>query len=160
MLSQFDRFSLEVDGRYATDAELQFIADYIQSFDLRVQTYQKLQELELTIVQQTYTKVRSIEPSLFDRGRQDISKKWKQDTIRALRYTAVAVLVDDPDTFRERFLLWFQTIMRAFGAQRGCHITYRVLQEVIKQHLTDAQASLVHPILELSRHYLGTVPRR
>lgn len=157
MLSQLEQLSFVVDGRYASDAELQFITEYVQSFDLRVQTYLKLQQLESTLIQEVYVKMRSIDRSVFSSNNVDISAKWKQDTIRVLRYVAVAVLINDPETLRERFLLWFQTIMRAFGTQRSCDTTYRVLQTVVKRHLTPAQVGLVCPILELTRQLLGMV---
>lgn len=157
MLSQLERLTREIDGRYASDAELTFAIDYVRSFNLRVQTYQKLQELETTLVQQTYAKMRAIEPNVFSQGGTDLSAKWKRDTLRVMRYVAVAVLMDDTETFRERLLLWFQTIMRAFGAQHSCNLTYQVLQEVVQQSLTAPQASLVCPLLELSRRTLGTI---
>lgn len=156
MLGQLADLSSTVDGRYATDAELKFITDYVESFDLRVQTYLKLQELESTLVQQAYVKVRSIEPTLFKIDQFDMSDKWKQDTVRVLRYVAVTVLMDDPDVLKERFLLWFCTIMKAFNAQRSCDITYRVLQAIVRQHLASAQAILVCSILELTRCTLGS----
>ena len=157
MLSQLERLSREVDGRYASDAELTFAIDYVRSFNLRVQTYQKLQEIESTLVQQTYAKMRALDPSIFESAGTDISAKWKRDTLRVWRYIATAVLMDDADTFKERLLLWFQTIMRAFGAQRSCDLTYQVMQDVVKQALTAPQASLVCPLLELSRRTLGTI---
>lgn len=155
MLSQFISLSSLADGRYATDAELQFITNYVESFELRVQTYLRLQELESVLVQQTYIKMRSIDPSLFSYNNTDISAKWRQDTIRVLRYVAVTVLIDDAKVLRERFLFWFCTVMKAFNAQRSCNMTYQVLQAIVKQHLTASQANLVCPILELTRCTLG-----
>ncbi|MCY7272594.1 MAG: phycobilisome protein [Phormidesmis sp. CAN_BIN44] len=157
MLSQIQRLTLETEGRYATDEELGFLADYTRSFNLRVQTYQKIQECETTIVQQVQTKMRSTDPTLLRNGNEDITVKWKRDTLRVLRYAAAAMLIDDPETFRERFLFWFQTIMRAFGAQRSCNVTYTVMQEVVKQHLSPQQANLFLPTLEVTRRMLGTV---
>lgn len=155
MLSQFSHLSLQADGRYADDAELQFISDYTQSFHLRLQTYEKLQASESQIVQQVYDKIRVLNPHLFRLGNDDLSNKWKRDTIRTLRYSAAAMLVNDPATLEERFLSWFQTIMRSFGAQRSCDLTYQVMQEVVKQHLTVTQANLFCPILALNQRYLG-----
>lgn len=155
MLSQLEELSFVADGRYATDAELQFIADYVASFELRVQTYLKLQELESTLVQQAYVKIRSIDPLLFHYNNADFSGKWRQDTIRVLRYVAVAILINDSKTLRLRFLLWFRTVMRAFAAQQNCDVTYQVLQVIVRQHLTPAQANLVCPILELTRSILS-----
>lgn len=155
MLSQLQKLSGETEGRYATDEELQFLVDYMKTYSLRVQTYQNLQELEATIVQQVYDRMRVIDPTLFRQGNEDVSLKWKRDTLRVLRYSAVAMLMNDSDTLCERLLFWFQTIMRAFGAQRSCRITYEVMQEVVKQQLPPAQASLICPILEIDRQLLG-----
>lgn len=157
MLSQANKLSLQVDGRYATDEELQFFNQYTQSYGLRLQTYQKLQASEASIVNQVYTKMKAIDPMLFHSGNEDISQKWKRDTMRVLRYSAAAMLLNDPETMQERFLLWFQTIMRAFSAQRSCEVTYQVMQEVVKQHLTATQAALFCPILELNRRALGAI---
>lgn len=157
MLSQLERLSREADGRYASDAELSFAIDYVRSFNLRLQTYQKLQALEATLIQQTYAKMRSIDPTVFNAAGIDLSGKWKRDTLRTLRYVATAVLMDDADIFRERMLLWFQTLMRAFGAQRSCNLTYQVMQEIVKQSLPAPQAELVCPLLEMTRRVLGTI---
>lgn len=155
MLSQLQRLSISTDCRYASDTELQWIEDYLQSFTLRRQTYLKLQNLESILVQQTYTKMRSIDPSLFHYNNTDISAKWKQDTLRVLRYTALTVLTNDPDVLCERLLFWFRTVMTAFGMQRTCDVTYQVLQEVVCQNFTVAQAGLVCSVLELNRRILG-----
>ena len=49
MLSQIQHLSQEIDGRYATDTELQFLTEIAQTFHLRAQTYQKLQAAEATL---------------------------------------------------------------------------------------------------------------
>jgi hypothetical protein len=157
MLSQLQRLGLETDGRYATDVELQFMTEYVRSFNLRVQTYQKLRAAETAIVQQVQAKMRRIDPALFYSGNEDVSGKWKRDTIRVLRYSAVALLLNDPDTLRDRLLFWMQTVMRAFGAQQSCNVTYEVMQEVVKQHLAANQANLFCSILELNRQLLGQI---
>lgn len=43
MLTQFSNLSVNTDGRYATDSELEFINDYLESMAMRVQTYEKIQ---------------------------------------------------------------------------------------------------------------------
>lgn len=157
MLSQLQQLSRETDGRYATDEELRAIDEFTRSFYLRVQTYQQLQALEPQIVQQVYTIMRSQEPNLFLNGNADLTAKWKRDTIRVLRYSAIALLLDDPDSLRERLLFWMRTIMKAFGAERSCDLTYAVMQRVVKQQLSPTQADLLCPILELNRQILGAV---
>jgi hypothetical protein len=158
MLNQLERLSREVDGRYASDAELTFAIDYVRSFNLRVQTYQKLQELESTLVQQTYLRMRSIDPTIFaGSDREMINRKCLSDMVAELRITALAVLLDDPEFLQERLLLWLQTVMRALGKTHTCDVLYTVLQDVVKQHLSPPQANLVCSILELNRRVLGEV---
>lgn len=159
MLSQLERLSREVDGRYASDTELTFMIDYVRSFNLRVQTYQKLQELEATIVQQTYNKMRAIDPSLFvGINREDLTRKCLYDLTCGYRGTATAMLLNDPDMLQERLLFWLQTVMRSLGKTRTCDVMYSAMQEVVKQHLTPPQANLVCPILEMNRRLLGSNP--
>ncbi|QYO64259.1 phycobilisome protein [Leptolyngbya sp. 7M] len=156
MLSQLERLSRELDGRYASDAELAFVIDYVRSFNLRVQTYQKLQELESTIVQQACVKMRAIDPGVFvGKNQEDLTRKCVRDLVYGLRATALAVLLNDPDALQEELLLWLQTIMRSLGKSHVCDIMYSALQDVIKQHLTPPQANLVCPLLESNRRILG-----
>jgi len=155
MLSQVDRLINEVDGRYASDDELQFFSEYVSSFGKRARVYSKIQSAEMTIVQQVYDKLRRTDPSLLKSGNSDVTAKWKRDTVRVLRYSAIAMLLNDPDSLQERFLLWFQTIMRAFGTQKSCKVTYDLMQEVVNQHLTPDEAKLFCPILEMNGRLLG-----
>jgi len=155
MLSHLSKLSYATDGRYATDAELKFLADYGRTYQQRMQTYQQLQLLEAKIVQTVYDKLMQIDPALLQSGGMDITKKWKQDTVRVLRYSAIAMLLNDPLTLRERLLFWFQTVMKAFGAQESCQMTYTVMQTVVKQYLGAEQAALFCPILEINRQILG-----
>lgn len=157
MLSQLQKLSCETDGRYATDEELEFVSEFGRSFYLRVETYQRLQTMEAIIVQQVLTKMQLLESSLFQGNNADLIAKWRRDTIRVLRYSAIAMLLNDPDSLRDRLLFWFRTIMKAFGAERSCSVTYAVMQDVVRCHLLPTQASLFCPILEMNRQILGAV---
>ena len=155
MLSQMQRLSFNIEGRYATDEELRFIPEYLKTYELRLQTYQKLQEIEQLVIQQVQAKMLAQDPNSLRSGTTDVSAKCKRDTTVVWRYSVAALLMDDPDTLRERFLLWLQTIMRAISHQNLCHATYTIMQDVVKQHLTPQQFSLFLPILEMNRRLLG-----
>lgn len=157
MLSQIQQLSQEIEGRYATDEELIFLMEYARSFELRVQTYQKIQANEAAIVQQVLAKIRSMDASLLRAGNEDLTSICKRDTTFGLRFAAIAMLIDDPDSLRERVLFWWQTIVRAFKNQRNSSVIYTVMPEIVKQHLTPSEASLIMPMLEVNRRMLGTV---
>ena len=155
MLSQLQRLSTETDGRYATDAELAFFQAYLKTARLRFGLYQKLQILEPQIVQQVLARLQLENPGLLRVENTDMTAKWQRDTVRTLRYAATTLLIDDPDIFKERMLLWFQTIMRSFGAERSCYETYKVMAAIVQQHFTPEEANLLCPLLDLSQTVLG-----
>ncbi|NJM48119.1 MAG: phycobilisome protein [Alkalinema sp. RU_4_3] len=157
MLSQMQRLSAEAEGRYATDEELRFLAEYLSSYELRLQTYQKLQQMEAGLLQKAYEKLVAQEPGMFRSGATDLTTKWKRDTVRILRFSVTALLINDLDSHQEKMLLWFQSIARAVNVQKSCNLTYTALQEIIRPHLTEPQANLFLPILEMNRRTLANL---
>ncbi|NET54453.1 MAG: phycobilisome protein [Merismopedia sp. SIO2A8] len=155
MLNQCNLLIQKTEGRYATDAELVFMIHYFKSYPQRLSLYQKLQTLEQSIVQAVYEQMKDKHPHLLQSGTQNISGKWKRDTMRTIKYAAIALLLDDPATFQERYLLWFQSIMVAFKSQKSCEVTYSIMQEVIQKLLSAEDFALFSPILELTRTALG-----
>jgi hypothetical protein len=157
MLSQLEKLYRNTEGRYATNEELEFVSDYLRLYGLRLQTYRKLQELEGTIIQQVYARMKSENPSVFLSGKEDVSVRCKHDLVRVFRYSAISMLLNDPDTLRERFLFWLQTMMKGYGVQhqRSSKVAHELMQEVDKQHLAPQQADLFVPILQLNCQVLG-----
>lgn len=155
MLSQLETLIREADGRYATDAELLFLNQYLQTARVRFSAYQKIQAAESQIVQRVQQKLQAQDPSLFQTSQGDLTRKWQRDTLYGLRYCAHALLANDPETLQDQFLLWFQSIMRAYKVERICNLTYSAMQDVSKQYLAPAEADLFCPILELARSILG-----
>jgi Phycobilisome protein len=147
MLSQMQRLCREADGRYATDDELRFLPDYLRTYELRLQTYLQLQKLEAAIFQQAYTTVLAKNPQAFRHGDQDLTGHCKRDTLHTLHYCATAMLLDDPDVFQERYLLWFQSIIRAVSQQSNASLMYAAMQEAVKQLMPPPQADLLLPLL-------------
>lgn len=155
MLSQLDHLSVTADGRYATDAELMFFQSYLRTARLRFSLYQKLQQLEPKIVQEVLAQLKSQDPAALQVGDQDLSAKWQRDTVRTLRYAATASLIDDSNLYKERMLLWFQTVMRSFGAGHSCNATYQAMQVIVRKYLSVEEAAIICPLLEMSRAVLG-----
>ncbi|HEY9810254.1 MAG TPA: phycobilisome protein [Halomicronema sp.] len=151
MLTQFARLSVAADGRYATSEELQFLKDYFKSFNIRLSAYQKIRASETEIIRQVQAKIKSIDSTLFQSGSQDATNKWKLDTVRVLRHTAAALLFNDTDRFKEQFISWFQTILKAMNVERSAELTYQVMLEVIRQYLTPEEATIFIPLWELNR---------
>ncbi|MGF1517978.1 MAG: phycobilisome protein [Nodosilinea sp.] len=157
MLTHVQALVQATDGRYATDSELMFFQSYLSSVSIRLRAYQKIQGAEQQIIAQVMAQLKAQAPNTFLIGGQDLTAKWQRDTVRVLRYSATALLLDDPKRFKENLLIWFQTIMRAYGAQESCKRTYMAMQDVIARHLNAEELKLFLPILELSRVTLGEI---
>ncbi|MCL6433582.1 MAG: phycobilisome protein [Leptolyngbyaceae cyanobacterium HOT.MB2.61] len=156
MLSSLYALNTELDGRYATDSELQTADQFLDSYTLRLSTYRKIQVLETHIVQQVQTRIRQVDPEIMVYDNRDVSAICERDMLYVLRYSAIALLINGTDLLEERVLLWLQTIMRSFkDHQHRSDLTYRILQEVIQQYLIPAEAALFLPVLELNRQFLG-----
>ena len=156
MLSKLQQLGINADGRYASDEELRFMDTYITSFNSRVDAYQRIKAVEKEIVETVSAKIQISHPNLLYPKGEDMRKKWKQDTLRVLRHSAMTVLLDDPEFLQRQFLYWFQTIMYAFGAQEACNVTYLVMQDVVKELLPKDIADFLCPVLEMNRNFLGT----
>ena len=155
MLQQIEQLCVQTDGRYATDAELIFFQDYLNTARLRFLLYQKMQKLEPQIIQKVLAELQTKEPGLLTINGQDLTAKWQRDTIRLLRYAATALLSGDAEVFEESLLMWFQTIMRSFQAERSCEATYRTMDKVLREMLSPDEAALFCPLIEMSQTMLG-----
>lgn len=156
MLSKLQQLGMNADDRYASDDELQFMDTYVKSFDSRVDAYQRIKLVEKEIVEKVLAKLQTSYPTLLLPKGEDMKDKWKRDTFRVLRYSAMTVLLDDPEFLRQQFLYWFKTIMSAFGAQEACNVTYSVMQDVVRDVLPKDISDLLCPILEMNRDLLGS----
>ncbi len=149
MLTQLQRLSVEVDGRYATPEELDFLKSYLETLKYRVSAYQKIKKNESVIIDQIQDKLQQMNQAIFIQGSVDFTSKWRLDTIRVLRYSAMALLIDDPDYLRERLLIWFATILKAFKVQNLTQLTYQEMSDVIESYLTPEENDLFLPLIKL-----------
>lgn len=155
MIQQIEQLCAQADGRFATDAELKFFESYLKTARLRFALYQKLQQLESQIVQRVLSELQTKDPDLLIVQSKDITAKWQRDTVRVLRYAATALLTDDAEIFKDRMLIWFQTIMKSFNAERSCEATYQAMRRVLQDMLTPVEVALFCPLIEMSRDTLG-----
>ncbi len=155
MLNQLTKLSVEIDGRYATDQELEFIKNYIQSVDLRVSSYEKIRDGEEKILDRTKRKMDIQNPNLFIRGSKNLSSIWRRDVMIILRCTVAAMLVNDLDWLRDSLLLWHRTIVNANKTQNISQATYNMMPEVLKEFLTTEELALILPVLQLNQSILS-----
>ncbi|GBF82306.1 allophycocyanin [Aphanothece sacrum] len=156
MLTQLSRLNLQADGQYATDQELQFLEDYLNSAEQRIRTYEKIRENESSILVEVETKMHELNKnnSLFFMGQHE-KEICRRDRQNAVRYSSAAMLINDLDRLRDGLLIWVQTIVRAVGYKYFVGTHYPIIQEVIKQYLTPEEAALILPALQIDCTILG-----
>lgn len=147
MLTQLTRLSVEADGRYAIDEELQFLKGYFQSLEQRVSAYEKIRTAEEKIIDQVEAQMRNLDDKIFISASGDFSERWRKDITRQLRYAAAALLFNEHEYLRQGFLVWFKTIVTSYNFDRTCKMTFKVMPEVFKQYLTPEEAALFCQIL-------------
>lgn len=157
MLQQLTRLSIDTDGRYATDSELKFLEDYLESAETRISAYEKIRDSEEKWIHHLKMRIRALNPQqvLFQRGKYDMTGIWERDMRMLMYCTTAAMLINDLDRLREGTLIWHQTITKAQKVQQITRETFGILVEIIGQYLTPEEAKCIIPGLQLDQAVLG-----
>nr|ADO84675.1 ApcA4 [Acaryochloris sp. HICR111A] len=154
MLTQLARLSIESDGRYASDSELDFIENYCETIETRINTYAKVRDAAEEIIARMELEKKKADPTLFQLAGKDVTERCQSDLHRGLRYAATAVLFSDLDYLRENPLLWYRTIVHSFGFDRDIDATYAIFPTVVKDYLNDEEMTLMSSVFQVYRSVL------
>ncbi|MBL9008307.1 MAG: hypothetical protein JNJ46_28865 [Myxococcales bacterium] len=135
------------EGRYLTAAEQSLLREYAQGLDARLSAMAEISAKESTIVEQTVKEIFRAYP--------DVEKKYKnamqtciRDETLVLRYTAMAMLRNDPQFLSDSLLTWLATILKGVGfAPHFIEDTYKTMALVAGRELSPATAKLLHPFV-------------
>ena len=154
MLTQLTTLAEKSDGRYASDAELEFLKDYLEEIDKRIQTYDKIRNNEDKLIEQIGVKTKSKNPYLFDKYGKDLSSICERDRRHTMRFLATAMLFNETDKLRHK-LLWQSIIMRAFKDENPSNLTYQMMGEVMNEQFNDEEMKLIKPGVQLVQNMLS-----
>lgn len=155
MFKQLTRLTIDTDGRYATDEELQFLQDYLASAEDRITMYEKVREHEEQIIYRWEAAKRGVKEDVFHMGERDVTEICRRDMTNVFRCSATSVLFNDLDRLREGLLIWYQTIVRAYNYTQYAKVSYLIIQETIKEFLNEAETALLMPALKLDHTILS-----
>ncbi len=150
MLKELADLTIEVDGRYAQDYELQFLEDYLESQSARISAYNKIKTLNEEMIEQVKLVKQKRNPEF-----EDYYPTCKRDFKNLLHYLAAALLFDDLERLRTSSLVWFQSIARAYNFEEDNNDTYDILLEVIPQFFSAEELKVALPVFELNRAVLS-----
>ncbi|MEL4898684.1 allophycocyanin [Crocosphaera sp. Alani8] len=154
MLTQLTKLAQECEGRYANDAELEFLKDYLEEIDSRIDAYSTIRDNEKEITEQIDVQLKSENPDVFHKCGKDFSSICERDRKHTMRFLATAMLFNEQDKLRGT-LLWQSIIMRAFQDENPSNFTYKMMGQVMSKQLKDEEMKLVKPALQLVQTMLG-----
>jgi hypothetical protein len=136
---------LNADGRYLDDQEISVLEQYASNHARRLDAYQQLREKGDMLITIALRKLAQSQPELVQRN----GTKCKQDMGHVVRYVALAILRDDEVFFKERILIWLDTILLAHKHNGHAARAYQHLLGVMTANLSEASMRLIRPYVEL-----------
>ena len=155
MITLLENALERADGSYINPQDLQALDQTIAAWQIRRQTYDLVQAKESTIVAQVMGYIDQAAPTLPGRFMEDGTDRCQRDMTLVLRYCATAMLLQDEDLLKERFLYWMQNIMGALRRQKANDRLYKLLQQVIQEQLPPQNANLLLPYLVTAHQWLS-----
>jgi Phycobilisome protein len=136
---------LDADGRYWDDQELSLLEQYLQSYANRVAAYEHLREKGEALIMVALRKQSQLYPELVQR----YGSICKSDMTHVLRYAALAMLRDDELFFKEKIVIWLDTILLAHRHNSHAAVAYENLLAAIAANLPESTTRLIRPYLSL-----------
>ncbi len=140
------------DGAYASKQDLRNLEHAMFSWSERKEAYLAVQDKEKLIIDRAITLLQPHENSPSDRAMVD---RCRRDMTLTLRSYALAMLLQDEEMLKDRFLYWQKNILQAMGLQN--HQGIRFLLESICLELPQAQANLFQPYFKLGQDTISSM---
>jgi hypothetical protein len=155
MLKQFKQLALETEGRYATEPELQFIKDYLQSSEVRISAYEKMRDREDELLDKVQSQALEEHKDVFMINNQNRQTTARRDSQYVMRHLATSVLAKDLERYRDGLLVWHRTIMNAQNFKQASRVTRNSEYQVLEQVLTEEEFTLAKSALMIGKSFLG-----
>ncbi len=137
----------KAQDRYLGADELGLLEDYVQSLPERLSLYRMIRDREVELLQNVADRVPQELPNVQD---TDVEAAIK-DLILVLRYAAMAMLMNDESFLKERLLKWLGELAGMRDLRRLNEAMYKILQQVLKEHLSPTQVGLIQPLITMAQ---------
>lgn len=145
MSSRLDQTIAQVDGRYLSDTELSDLQGFVNSYELRLRTYnmirERADELMLHALRQLMRSHRQIV--------QTQGNICKRDMGFVLRYIALSILKDDTEGFIENLVLWMESITKSLKKEESAIHAYQALRLTIQEKMNTEMVQLIDPYFDV-----------
>lgn len=147
MHPQIESLLDQAENRYLNPEELVLLDKYVSSLPDRLETYRRLRDHEVAIMQQAVDQLQAEMPQV---QTADLERSIK-NALLVVRYCAMSMLLDDETFTRERLLGWLSRNVQVYNTQAIDRALYRHLEKALTQALGPKAMSLLQPFLVMSR---------
>jgi hypothetical protein len=151
MNSELKTLVYQAESRYLTPKELGLFAESVNSMPKRLDLYKLLRDQEIKIIQavadQIEIQMPKADPKILELGIKNL--------ILVMRYSAMAILTDNPALLKTRLLDWLEQVTSVYDMRSVNRALYRLLNQTLKQELTPEQLALLQPLINTAQTTLA-----
>ncbi|ELS31574.1 MULTISPECIES: hypothetical protein [Pseudanabaena] len=133
----------QAQDRYLASDELGLMESYVNSLPERLKLYKLIRDREIEILQAVADQVPSELPNVTE---ADLETGVK-NLILVLRYSSMAMLLNDENFLKQRLLNWLEGIMSMRDMRRLNETLYKLLNQGLRQQVSPVQLALIQPLI-------------
>lgn len=133
----------EAESRYLTPKEINRFAADVQSMPIRLSLYKLLRDQEIKIMQPVADQIEVAMPKVD----QKVLEIGIKNLILVMRYSAMAILTNNPTLLKTRLLDWLEQVSLGYDLQELNAALFKLLNQSLKKELTTEQLSLLQPLI-------------
>lgn len=143
MIPKIQELINQAQDRYLASDELGLMESYVSSLPDRLKLYKLIRDREIDILQSVADQVPSEIPNIVV---EDLEVGIK-NLVLVLRYSSMAMLLNDENFLKERLLNWLEGIMSMRDMRRLNDTLYKLLNQVLRQQFSPNQLALLQPLI-------------
>ncbi len=158
MNNRINNIILGSDSRYLTREEVDELAEYMTSFQARLETVQLIEENEDSAVRFCIDNTRKRYPN-FDKYHASAWAKAFRDVQLTTRFMAQAMLIDEINILEDKLLFWLRTILSGLNfTPEFNRDTYTFLKQGFRQSLPPDHFARFEPFLDRTIEIMSDFP--
>ena len=143
MIPKIQELINQAQDRYLVTDELGLMESYISSLPDRLKLYKLIRDREIDILQAVANQVPAELPNVTD---EELESGIK-NLILVLRYSSMAMLLNDENFLKQRLLNWLEGIMSMRDMRRLNETLYKLLNQELKKQFSSTQLLLIQPLI-------------
>ena len=143
MVSPLEQMLIEAEARYLTPEQLEQLKAYVLGWPKRLHVYRAVREGESQMVSRTLSALQKEMPNLSPQ----MVDLCRRHLLLLLRYSALAMLLQDEDLLKERLIEWMEEEVRLYGLQSAYEVAYRICQQELRDRLAPGELEFIRPLI-------------